>query len=113
MVRKKVLGGAFQLLANVEIRYPLPVLARWNFSGAFFLDSGNVWAQASDVSSGDFNLTSEVDETTVEDYRYGVGVGIRYNTPIGPIRVDWGFPLKPDRFSGDDGMFYLSLGQIF
>jgi outer membrane protein insertion porin family len=108
-----VSGGAFEMLANVEVRYPLPFLARWNFSGAFFFDSGNVWARAADVSQGDFNLTSEVDETTVEDYRYGVGVGIRYNTPIGPIRVDWGFPLKPDRFSDDNGMFYLSLGQIF
>jgi outer membrane protein assembly factor BamA len=105
-------GGEFLLLANVEIRYPLPFFARWNFSGSFFLDSGNVWEDASDVSSDDFNLTSGIYETTEDDYRYGVGFGIRYNTPIGPIRLDWGFPLKPDRIN-EKGMVYLSLGQIF
>jgi outer membrane translocation and assembly module TamA len=48
----------------------------------------------------------------VDDYRYGVGLGIRYNTPIGPIRLDWGYPLKPDGESSG-GRLYLSLGQIF
>lgn len=105
-------GGTFMLLANVEVRYPLPLLARWNFSGAVFLDSGNVWADVSDVSTDDFNFTSGISETTVDDYRYGAGVGIRYNTPIGPIRLDWGFPLKPDPIN-EKGMVYLSLGQIF
>jgi outer membrane protein assembly factor BamA len=109
-----VTGGTFLLLANVELRYPLPLLARWNFSGAAFLDSGNVWENVNQVSAGDFNPTSNIDETTPEDYRYGVGLGIRYNTPIGPIRLDWGYPLKPDHFNGNEnGIWYLSLGQIF
>jgi outer membrane protein assembly factor BamA len=95
------------------MRYPLPYLSRWHFSGAVFFDSGNVWAEANDVSGLDFRISSGVDETTVDDYRYGVGVGIRYNTPVGPIRVDWGFPLKPDRYTNTNGTFYLSLGQIF
>jgi outer membrane protein insertion porin family len=105
-------GGTFLLLANMEIRYPLPLLWRWNFSGAVFIDSGNVWADVKDVSGGDFNLTSKIDETTADDYRYGMGLGIRYNTPIGPIRLDWAYPLKPDRLN-EKGMVYLSLGQIF
>jgi outer membrane protein insertion porin family len=110
-------GGDFILLANVEFRYPLPFFGRWNFAGTFFLDGGNVWASASDVRGSNFRLTSDVSETTVDDFRYGIGLGIRYNTPIGPIRVDYGYPLKPDRFdpenSNDRGTFYLSLGQIF
>jgi outer membrane protein assembly factor BamA len=105
-------GGDFLLLANVELRFPMPLIAKWNFFGAVFLDSGNVWADISDVSSSDFNLTSSIGETQVTDYRYGTGLGLRYNTPIGPIRLDWGYPLKPD---GDNsgGRLYLSLGQIF
>lgn len=110
-------GGDFMLLANVEFRYPLPFFGRWNFAGTFFLDGGNVWAKASDVTGSDFRPTSDVSETTVDDFRYGIGLGIRYNTPVGPIRVDYGYPLKPDRFdpknSNDRGTFYLSLGQIF
>ncbi|HET6350231.1 MAG TPA: outer membrane protein assembly factor BamA, partial [Candidatus Krumholzibacteria bacterium] len=106
------IGGAFMLLANVEIRYPLPLLWRWNFSGAFFLDSGNVWQDISHMRGRQFRLFSGIDETTVDDYRYGVGLGIRYNTPIGPIRLDWGFPTKPDPIN-EKNMVYLSLGQIF
>jgi len=105
-------GGEFMLLANVEIRYPLPYVWRWNFTGAVFLDSGNVWADIGDVSKGTFKLTSGIYETGVNDYRYGTGVGLRYNTPIGPVRLDWGFPLKPDRLN-EKGVVYLSLGQIF
>lgn len=109
---ENALGGDFMLLANAEIRFPFPYLWRWNFSGAVFMDSGNVWAHVRDVSWDDFNLSSSIAQTTVDDYRYGTGVGIRYNTPIGPIRLDWGFPLKPDRLS-EGGKVYLSLGQIF
>jgi outer membrane translocation and assembly module TamA len=49
----------------------------------------------------------------VDDFRYGIGLGIRYNTPIGPIRVDFGYPLKPDIYTDENGTFYFSLGQIF
>ncbi len=106
-------GGEFMVLANLELRYPLPYLGKWHFAGAFFLDGGNVWGTISDVSSGDFAWKSSKSETTVNDFRYGVGVGLRYNTPIGPIRVDWGYPMNPDFFTDANGTFYFSLGQIF
>lgn len=110
---ERVNGGEFMMLANAEIRFPLPYFGRWNFGGSFFLDSGNVWASASDVSGHDFRVASGVDETTFNDYRYGVGVGLRYNTPIGPIRVDYGYPTKPDPTTDQHGSWYFSLGQIF
>jgi len=109
----RVNGGDFMMLANVEVRFPFPLLGKWNFGGAFFLDSGNVWASASDVQAGDFRLYSKSAETTFDDYRYGVGFGIRYNTPIGPIRLDYGYPTKPDTDTDVHGSFYFSLGQIF
>jgi outer membrane protein insertion porin family len=106
-------GGEFMMLANVELRYPLPFLGKWNFGGTFFVDGGNVWGEVSDVSGSDFRVTSDVPDTEVDDFRYGIGIGLRYNTPIGPIRVDYGYPLKPDAFTDVHGTFYLSLGQIF
>ncbi len=109
----RVNGGDFMMLANVEIRFPFPLLGKWNFGGAFFLDSGNVWASASDVQGSDFRLSSGAEETTFDDYRYGLGFGIRYNTPIGPIRLDYGYPTKPDTDTDVHGGFYFSLGQIF
>jgi len=109
----RMLGGEFLMLFNLETRFPLPLLSRWNFSGAVFVDGGNVWANISDVSGGDFRLTSGQDETNDDDFRYGFGMGIRYNTPVGPIRLDYGYPLKPDVTTDPGGRWYFSLGQIF
>ncbi len=106
-------GGEFMVLANVEFRYPLPYLGKWNFGGTFFVDGGNVWGTVSDVTASDFTLTSDQSETEVDDFRYGIGLGLRYNTPIGPIRLDYGYPLKPDVYTDPGGTFYFSLGQIF
>jgi outer membrane protein assembly factor BamA len=106
-------GGQVILLANLELRHPIPLLARWNFSGAVFFDSGNVWENPSAISLKDFRFYTRRDETTLEDYRYSVGLGIRYNTPIGPIRLDYGYAIKQDERTDSNGRFYLSLGQIF
>ncbi len=110
---ERVAGGQFLLLANLETRFPLPLLARWHFAGAAFFDAGNVWDSAADVHGNDFRLTSDASETTVNDMRYGIGLGIRYNTPVGPIRLDYGYPLKPDLQTGKNGSWYFTLGQIF
>ena len=109
----RVLGGEFLMLANLEARFPLPLLSRWNFSGAVFIDGGNVWPDISAVTASDFRPTSGAGETDDHDFRYGVGAGIRYNTPVGPIRVDFGYPLKPDATTDAGGRLYFSLGQVF
>jgi len=109
----QVSGGEFLLLGNLELRTPVPVLSRWNFSGAIFLDTGNVWEDIATMQPEDFRLSADVDDVTVEDYRYSVGLGIRYNTPVGPIRLDYGWPLKQSTYLDDSGRFHITLGQIF
>ena len=52
-----------------------------NFSGVAFVDVGNVWTNA-----WTFQL---------QELRYDIGPGIRYNTPVGALRVDVGFQLNP------------------
>jgi outer membrane translocation and assembly module TamA len=52
-----------------------------NLTGVAFVDAGNVWAKKWGF---DFR-----------DMRYDVGPGLRYNTPVGPIRVDVGYQLNP------------------
>ncbi len=71
------IGGHSMLEGSSEVRLPV-----WGKLGAVaFLDYGNVWSQAWDFDLGDL--------------RYAVGPGLRYNTPIGPARIDLGYQINP------------------
>ena len=48
-----------------------------------------------------------------EDLLWGAGVGLRYHTPIGPIRLDVGFPLNRRKDIDDPVQIYVSIGQAF
>ncbi|MGC6401039.1 autotransporter assembly complex protein TamA [Sphingomonas sp. FW199] len=68
-----------------------------NFGAVAFLDGGNIYT---DTSPG------------ISDFRYGAGVGLRYYSNFGPIRIDVGTPLNPQ--PGDSRIaVYVSLGQAF
>jgi outer membrane protein assembly factor BamA len=70
-------GGHSMFDFSAEVRFPV-----WGKLGAvLFLDGGNVWTKPWDF--------------VLNDLRYDVGPGIRYNTPIGPIRADLGYQLNP------------------
>jgi outer membrane protein insertion porin family len=73
-------GGNGLLLGGAELRLDLGR----RFSAAVFLDVGNVFPLVNDMTLGDL--------------RYSAGVGLRYRTALGPLRVDWGYKLdrQPD-----------------
>jgi len=106
-------GGRVLLLTNVELRFPLPLLSRYHFGGAFFLDGGNVWNSPDEIGIRGFRLAADSKDTTRKDYMYGAGIGLRYYTPVGPIRLDVGFPLKQTPDMDYDYWVHISLGQIF
>jgi outer membrane protein insertion porin family/translocation and assembly module TamA len=71
------LGGHSFANFSTEVRVPI-----WrNLSGVIFLDGGNVWSDPWDLH--------------LNDLRYDAGPGLRYATPIGPFRVDFGYQLNP------------------
>ncbi|WP_137123803.1 autotransporter assembly complex family protein [Roseomonas sp. HF4] len=85
--------------------------------GASVLEVGAEWRQR---ISGPWGMVAFVDAGTVGedsvpgtgDIRVGVGLGLRYLTAIGPIRVDVGVPLNADR--GDAAYaLYVGIGQAF
>jgi outer membrane protein assembly complex protein YaeT len=88
------LGGEGLLIFNQEARFPI-----WKtFHGALFFDAGNVYLRLED-----YDLT---------DLRYTAGLSLRLGTPVGPLRVGYGFKL--DRRPGESaGEWYLALGQAF
>jgi outer membrane protein assembly factor BamA len=71
------IGGDAMLAFTGELR----AMLHGNLGGVLFLDGGNVWAE-----SFGFKLN---------DLRYAIGPGLRYQTPIGPIRFDVGWQLNP------------------
>jgi len=104
------IGGRAILNFNIEVRQSLNFFIR-GFGVAAFLDGGQVWR----------SLT-EVDERPVQ---FGAGGGLRYESPIGPVRVDIGYKLNPmdediQRFQGEDHGsgwdrigIHFSIGQAF
>jgi outer membrane protein insertion porin family len=88
------LGGNALLLGGVELRQDV---GRF-LSTALFTEAGNV-----------FPLVTRLD---VDDLRYTAGVGLRYRSALGPLRVDWGFKL--DRREGEKlSHLHVTIGHAF
>ncbi len=76
-------GGLVMVNYQAELRFPI-----WqNLGGILFHDAGQVWA---DVSSVSLPLL------------YTAGTGLRYDTPVGPVRLDIGWKLNPGDAPGAD-----------
>jgi outer membrane protein insertion porin family len=91
-------GGNAELLGTIEYQIPL----FFGIKAAIFYDVGNVWGP--DISAG-----SKIDPT---DLRHGAGLGFRWNSPFGPIKVDYG--IKLDQKKGESlGNFNFSAGSSF
>lgn len=74
------IGGNKELVANVE--YLVPLFSEIGFKGVLFFDTGNTWRQ------GDWPWDGE-------KLKYAAGFGIRWYSPMGPLRFEWGWNLDP------------------
>lgn len=70
----RAVGGTWVVEANAEVRFPLFTPA---LQGVAFFDVGQVWVARADVSWSDLAMSP--------------GIGVRYRSPIGPVRVDLGY----------------------
>jgi outer membrane translocation and assembly module TamA len=92
-------GGNGEVVLNAELR--IDIVKR--FTAVTFLDAGNIFPNASDLS--------------VTDLRPAAGFGVHFRSPVGPIRVELGFNLSPRELV--PGVFErrtvlnISLGQAF
>lgn len=87
-------GGNAFVLTNLELRTDVAK----GFGLVTFLDGGNVWKKTGDIK--------------LSDMKYTAGAGIRYNTPVGPLRIDYGHKL--DREKGESrGEVHFSIGHAF
>lgn len=88
------IGGTSEVLLNLEYLIPLFYGIRF----ATFFDAGNV-----------YGFTKEFDPT---DLRQGAGVGLRWQSPFGPIRLDWALNLDRRKGESSDN-FHFSVGSPF
>jgi outer membrane protein insertion porin family len=87
------IGGEAMLVANAELTYPVFK----NFKIAAFYDIGNA-----------------TDKTiSAKDFKAGTGVGVRVKTPIGPVKVDLGYPLNENHDDKQKIRFHFSMTRGF
>jgi outer membrane protein insertion porin family len=105
-------GGQALLVLNQEFRFPmrLPYFGT-SLGGAFFYDAGNVYSRLSRISfrtstaKPTFDASDTANEMCLTNcsnelnyFAHTVGFGIRYATPVGPIRVDLGYQINRPQF---------------
>lgn len=84
-------GGLALIQANVELRIPL----LGPFGVEVFVDAGNAWARPSYIKRKDFTPRWSRTTLSPNDVRYVFGFGPRVNLPIGPLRLDVAWKLRP------------------
>jgi len=95
-------GGNAMVIVNMEYRTPLNFMPIKNVAGVLFYDLGDVFAEISDI--------------TPKNFSHILGSGLRYNTPVGPVRFDVGFNLRQgsaDALPQKLVHFYFTLGHAF
>ncbi len=89
-------GGTRMILINSEVEFPLYEPA--GFHAVAFFDAGQSFA--------------ENEQINISRIRSDYGFGLRWNSPFGPLRFEWGFPIN--RQSGESSqVFNFTIGQIF
>jgi outer membrane protein insertion porin family len=103
------IGGNKQILLTSEIEFP--ILASAGLKGVFFADAGNAFN-----NNQPFTLALDLFKDGTDNYQHAlrtaVGAGLRWRSPFGPLRFEWGFPLK--RVRGEQPVvFEFSIGNAF
>ncbi|MEC8024659.1 MAG: outer membrane protein assembly factor BamA [Myxococcota bacterium] len=89
-------GGNKQLIFNVELEFP--IIEQVGIRGVVFFDAGNAFDDAEELS--------------ITGLRTAVGFGLRWWSPVGPLRFEWGIPLAP-KPSEDPIVFEFTIGNSF
>ncbi len=89
-----IFKGNSMLRGSLEFRTPIVQ----KVEGVIFADTGYAWSKTYDEKN-----------FALGEMKYSMGIGLRVNSPLGPLRLDYGFPLK----DGNGGRFHFSFGGQF
>lgn len=76
----ETIGGNKQLILKTELHFP--ILDQWGFRGSMFLDQGQAFGPSQNIR--------------LEDLKRALGLAMQWQSPIGPIKLSWAFPLNAD-----------------
>lgn len=116
-------GGLALLAFNQELRFPmrLPLVGN-RLGGTLFYDAGNVYTDVSHISFA----WKPPANNNLAYFSHTVGFGVRYPTPVGPVRVDFGYQINPAQYQATIApstvpqifrlphfQFFFNIGPIF
>ncbi len=93
LVRRDVVGGSQELVFNNDLIFP--IIESLGLKGVLFFDAGNAFRSSQGIAWSDMRMS--------------VGTGVRWLSPIGPLRIEVGFPLNP-RVGDDKRAVLFSFG---
>ena len=96
-------GGNKEFIANFELEFP--IIQKAGVRGVIFLDAGNVFAV-------DANFFQDKQYRLPLGLFWATGFGIRWFSPVGPLRFEWGIPLTP-RPQDQGILFEFTIGNSF
>ncbi|MBK8256564.1 MAG: outer membrane protein assembly factor BamA [Polyangiaceae bacterium] len=115
IVNGAVIGGNMMYVQNVEVEFP--ILDAVQIRGVVFTDLGNNWnLESLYCSAAPASPFAETNPCFSPERLFAVrtswGFGIRWFSPLGPLRFEWGFPFKPLPYEKGD-QFEFTIGNFF
>ena len=117
------IGGNLSYFQNLELEFP--IIDKVGIRGVFFTDAGNAWnleqnycdtaGKGALANQGTtFKETSPCFDglSSLAALRTSYGFGIRWFSPLGPLRFEWGFPFKPLPYE-ESSVFEFTIGNFF
>jgi outer membrane protein insertion porin family len=106
------IGGNIMLRTNIEVEFP--IVQAVGIKGVVFFDAGNVWNTDQTYCQLPAYYPEDPSRKLCgyNDLRTSAGFGLRWFSPMGPLRFEWGFPFNP-RANEQDMRFDFTIGQFF
>jgi outer membrane protein insertion porin family len=112
--RGEPFGGNMEIYYNAEIEFPL--IESVGIKGVVFQDGGNAWNLEKSLCGPAPSMSDPSIQPCGHNYlrmRTSWGFGIRWFSPLGPLRFEWGFPFNPRRPYEDTYEFQFNVGNSF
>lgn len=98
------LGGLWQYSGSAQLKFPLGLPEELGFSGQVFSDFGSIG------ETENYSNSSTIDQAS--SIRVSIGAGVSWKSPMGPVAVDLGFPIKKESFDKRE-LFRFNFGTRF